>query len=154
MKKKKLKFGGFPVAGMRKKKYVKKKKNGAGNKLGYYPFVGLSHDTVNCIVTQGIEGAHGQPRYSRIWPQYGQGLGLRHGRPARKGERRAREGLAVRGVCRDTINCIVLGRRPGRWMCRETGHDTAPVRATTRHDTAGLGAVCTQPGPWVCTLCT
>ena len=34
----------------------------------------------------------------------------------RKGERRAREGLASGGVCRDTINCIVTGGRLGRWV--------------------------------------
>ena len=53
--KKKISFGGFPVAGMRKEKKdvkKKKKKNVAGSRLGYCPFVVLSHDTVDCIVTQ------------------------------------------------------------------------------------------------------
>ena len=35
---------------------------------------------------------------------------------ALKGERRALEGLTAGGVCRDAINCIVTGRRLGRWV--------------------------------------
>ena len=50
-----------------------------------------------------------QPARATIRP-----VGLRHGRPSRKGKQRAREGLAVGGVCRDTINYIVAGRRLGR----------------------------------------
>ena len=36
---------------------------------------------------------------------------LRYGRPALKGERHAREGLAAGGECRDTKFCIVTGAR-------------------------------------------
>ena len=55
---------------MRKKNDVKKKKN-ASSRLGYGPFAVFSHDTVDCIVTQGAVGAHGRPRYGRIGLRYG-----------------------------------------------------------------------------------
>ena len=62
---------------------MKKKKNVTGSRLGYCPFAVLSHDTVDCIVTQGAAGAHGRPQYGRlgcdIAQRHGQGR-PRHGR--------------------------------------------------------------------------
>ena len=46
MKKKKYLFGGFPIVGMRKKK-----KKSAQKAVGWAT-VHLSHDTMDCIVTQ------------------------------------------------------------------------------------------------------
>ena len=59
-------------------------------------------------------------------------VGLRHCRPARKGEWRLLEGLAVRGVCRDTINCIMTGRRLGRWVVSLHMCDTTKGSTTIR----------------------
>ena len=42
----------FPVAEMKKKVMEKKKGRVAGSRLGYCPFSVLSHDTIDCIVTQ------------------------------------------------------------------------------------------------------
>ena len=109
-----------------------KKKNVASSRLGYCPFVVLSHDIVDCIVTHGAADAHGRPQYGRIGPRYGRELDLRHGRPARKGERCAREGLATGGVCHDTINCIVTGRRLGRWVVSRDRCNTVGGNAMIR----------------------
>ena len=65
--------------------------------------------------------------------------GLRHDRSAHKGERRAhkgerraREGLDAGGVYRDTINCIVTGRRLGRWVVSRHRRDMVGGSTTIR----------------------
>ena len=108
MKKKKIFFlSGFPVAGM-KKKMCEKKKKVTGSRLGYCPFVALSHDTVDCIVTQGTRGVHGRPRYDRLGcdtaPRHGPG-GPQYGRQC------ARARLGLWSVSRYN-RCIVTGGRP------------------------------------------
>ena len=42
-----------------------KKKNCVGDWMGYYPFSSLSHDTMDCIVTQGAGACSRGPRYSQ-----------------------------------------------------------------------------------------
>ena len=55
-------FYGFNVSRTNEKKRMKKKKcRGAG--MGYCPFFVLGHDTIDCIVTQGLGG-----RAGRAWP--------------------------------------------------------------------------------------
>ena len=74
---------------------------------------------------RGLVGARsGMPRYGLPRATI-RSVGLRHGRPTRKGERRACEGLAAGGVCCDTINCIVTGRRLSRWVVSRHRCDTA-----------------------------
>ena len=41
----------------------KKKKIYAGDWMGYYPFSNLSHDTMDCIVTQGAGACSRGLRY-------------------------------------------------------------------------------------------
>ena len=67
--------------------------------------------------------------------------GLRHGKPRR---------------C-DTVRQRTRPRRDTTGHAFDTtgrGPQYGPVRATTRRSVCGLGAVCTQPWPWVCALCT
>ena len=57
---------------------------------------------------------------------------LRHGRPVFKGERRAREGMAVGRLGRDTNGCIVTDSRLVHWVVSQYRHDTVGGRAAIR----------------------
>ena len=65
-----------------------------------------------------------------------------------------REGLAIGGVCRDTINCIVARRRLGRWVVsrdkRDMAGGNATIRRRKRHDMAQGTAICAaaRTGVW------
>ena len=107
----------------------------------------LSDDTRDCIVTLGWGGvAWVQPgghdtaercvlgRATRSATRSaGLRYSLRQSRPARKGEWRAREGLAVGRLSRNTNGHIVTDARLGRWVVSQYGRDTARGSATTRH---------------------
>ena len=140
--------------------------------MGYCPFFVLSHDTVDCIVTQARRGSLGQAghdhyttlRHGEEKPRHGQGR-LRYGRPARKIKRRALEGLAVEGLCRDTNGRIVTGTRLGRWVVSLYRRNTAggsvviqrkgarvraairPPKLVTRHSVRAGCAGCAPGAP-------
>ena len=100
-----------------------------GSWVGYCPFPSLDHDIVHCIVTQQA----GCGSHDTIQPGHGRGLGLRHGWPVRKGEQRAREGLAIGELCTNTNGRIVIGERHGCWVVSRDKRDTAGGSATIRH---------------------
>ena len=119
---------------------MKKKKNLIRSSwMGYCPFSVLSHDTVDCIVTQARRGSLGQARHGHDTtlrqgeerPRHGQER-LRYGRPTRKGKQRAREGLAAEGLCRDTNGRIVTGTWLSRWVVLRYRGDTAGGSAAIR----------------------
>ena len=107
--------------------------------MGYCPFSVLSHDTVDCIVTQARRGSLGQERHGHDTtlrqgeerPRHGQER-LRYDRPTRKGKQRAREGLAAEGLCRDTNGRIVTGTWLSRWVVLRYRRDTAGGCAAIR----------------------
>ena len=107
--------------------------------MGYCSFSVLSHNTVDCIVTQARRGSLGQAghghdtalRHGEERPQHGQGR-LRYGRPAHKGKRRTHEGRATEGLCRDTNGRIVTGTRLGRWVVSRYRRDTPGESTATR----------------------
>ena len=79
-------LGGFPVAGMKKKMNEKKKNLIRSSWKGYCPFSVLSHDTIDCIVTQERRGLLGQAGHD-------QDTALRHGEErSRHGQGRLRYG--------------------------------------------------------------
>ena len=96
--------------------------------MGYCPFSVLSHDTVDCIVTQARRGSLGQAghdhdtalRHGEERPRHDQGR-LRYGRCARKGKRRAREGLTAERLA-----------RPGEALRYGAGSAQGRVRARAR----------------------
>ena len=115
--------------------------------MGYCPFFVLSHDTVDCIVTQARRGSLGQAgydhdtalRHGEERPRHGQGR-LQYDRLARKGKRRAREGLAAEGLCCDTNGRIVIGTRLSRWVMSRYRSDMAGGKRCDTTQRARRGA--------------
>ena len=97
---------------------------------------------MDCIVTLGWGGvAWAQPGglshdTAEPAPRYDQ-HGLRHGRPARKGERHSREGLAVGRLGSDTNGSIVTDAWPLGCVIIRVRHGWGK-----RHDTAQEAAIC------------
>ena len=113
---------------------MKKKRTEQIPKMGYCPFEsrynGLYRDTG--LGRCGLGTAWG-PRHGQDSPTIRPSLRhMRHGRPARKGKRRAREVLAAEGLCRDTNGRIVIGTRLGCWVVSRYRRDTSGGRATIR----------------------
>ena len=116
-------WGGFPVAGMRKKNVVKKNKTElqvAGWATAQI-FLSLSHNTASCIVTgkvgrqrRGSLGCarmcSGGPRHGQPRPRYCHGKVAIRLREATTQPATLTRSLA-RGKCRDTKFCIVTGDR-------------------------------------------
>ena len=118
---------------------MKKKNLIRSSWMGYCPFFVLSHDTVDCIVTQARRGSLGQAgydhdtalRHGEERPRHGQGR-LQYDRLACKGKRRAREGLAAEGLCCDTNGRIVIGTQLSRWVMSRYRSDMAGGSAAIR----------------------
>ena len=139
---------------MKKKKMNEKKNLIRSSWMGYCPFSVLSHDTVDCIVTQARRGSLGQEghghdtalRHGEERPRHGQGR-LRYGRPARKGKRRTPEGLDAEGLCCDKNWCIVTGMRLGHWVVSRYRHDTTGGSAAIRRRGARVTKTIRPPKP-------
>ena len=126
-------FGRFSSSWNEKK--MRKKKH-CSLLLGYCPFSACIRSRYNNLYRDIVVGKAGLgdtrgPRHGRACATIRPSEGMRYGRPARKGKRRAREGLAVGVLCRDTHGHIVTGTRLGRWVVSRYGHDTARGSAKT-----------------------
>ena len=77
------------------------------------------HCILTCRAGKCSTGVLSQAGSATIRPEKGprhSAARLRHGLPTRKGEERAREGLAAGRLCCDTNGRIVIGGQLGRWV--------------------------------------
>ena len=114
----------------------------------------VCHDTIVCIVTRGggLASRHNEPR-AMIRLSSAPRYGVRHATRRMAGAcvairylyryRRAHDTTACAG---DTTSDMANARCDTTYDTIEHGHDTTPVRTTTRR--------CAQPRPWVYALCT
>ena len=147
---------------MSEKKNKKKTKKGvveAG--MGYCPFSLCVESRYSRLYrdTGRIAGTHGQAGHGHDMARHGHDTATtRYCQPTRETRPSARRGFCIvtqvlcrnRGIARACLGlapvvsdynfCIVTGGRPGCWVYRKTGCDTAHSSATTqlsmRHDTA------------------
>ena len=115
------------------------KKKFAGNRLGYYPFAVLSHDTVDCIVTQQAWARKGWANVrpglghdtTEHAPQYGAQCG-------RYGPTHAQVAWLAESVAIQRLYCCL-----GQNLCHKRGSDTG---CDTTQDAPRYGVVRARHG--------
>ena len=112
----------------------------------------VCRDTNDCIMTGGAGLRHGVGRL-----RYMRQRARHDAQCARQRFRSRYKFFILIGGGDETAVCArdtAYDMANARFDTAGHGHDMAPVCATTRRCAHGLSAVCTQPWPWVCTLCT